>query len=166
MAKRDTFCSYCGAPFGGFSWPRTCGACGNVSYKNPIPVAVLLLPVDGGLLTIRRGIEPCKGRLALPGGFVDHGESWQAAAARELFEETGIRVDAASVREVRVLSAPDGTLLVFGEAPPVPTMSLAAFEPTTETTEAVVIRSPEALAFDLHSQVVAEYFARQAARDS
>ncbi len=63
-----------------------------MSFLNPLPVAVMLVPAAGGLVVIRRGIEPAKGLLALPGGYINLGESWQQAAARELFEETGIRV--------------------------------------------------------------------------
>lgn len=87
---RHAHCGPCGARFPeGLAFPRRCAACGHVTYVNPVPVAVLLLPVDDGLLVIRRAIEPRKGQLALPGGFIDLGESWQAAAARELREETG-----------------------------------------------------------------------------
>ena len=41
-------------------------------------------------LLIRRGEQPWKGRLAFPGGFVDHGEDPEHAVLRELAEETGV----------------------------------------------------------------------------
>jgi ADP-ribose pyrophosphatase YjhB (NUDIX family) len=109
---------------------------------------------------IRRGIPPV-GKLALPGGYIDLGESWTAAAARELREETGIVIDPAGIREHRVLSAPDSTLLVFGIAPESDPATWPVFEPTSETTERVVILAPDdaGIGFPLHAQVVREYFA-------
>jgi ADP-ribose pyrophosphatase YjhB (NUDIX family) len=60
-------------------------------YRNPIPVVVLAVPVeDLGVLMVRR-VKPPAG-LALPSGYIEHGELWPDAAARELAEETGIRV--------------------------------------------------------------------------
>lgn len=88
------------------------------SYRNPLPVAVVLVPVDDGLLVVRRSIPPRSGLLALPGGFINHGEGWQEAGAREVEEETGLRIEPATIREFAVRSAPDGTLLVFGMAAP------------------------------------------------
>jgi ADP-ribose pyrophosphatase YjhB (NUDIX family) len=158
--NKNGHCSYCGAGFADRApWPRRCASCGNVSHLNPLPVAVLLQPVDGGLLAIRRALPPV-GRLALPGGYVDAGETWQAAAARELREETGVSAAPDAIREVRVLSAPDGTLLVFGLAPPTAEDALPPFAPSAETSERVVLRgAPEEMAFALHAQVVREYFA-------
>lgn len=60
----------------------------------------------GRLLLIQRGNEPFAGRWALPGGFVDEGETVEAAAVRELEEETGLRVEEADLRLVGVFSAP------------------------------------------------------------
>ncbi|WP_157518608.1 NUDIX domain-containing protein [Herbidospora mongoliensis] len=161
MAIRNSHCTFCGASYAlDQPWPRLCAACGNTSYLNPLPVAVMVLPVDEGLLVIRRAIEPRLGRLALPGGFIDIGESWQHAAARELFEETGIKVSAADVTLFDVLSAPDGTVLIFGRAPAVASTDLPVFTPTPETSEWLIVKEPQELAFPLHTQVMAAYFAK------
>jgi len=46
----------------------------------------------GRVLLIRRGHPPYKGRYALPGGFIEIGETAEAACRRELEEETGVKV--------------------------------------------------------------------------
>ncbi|MCI0579032.1 MAG: methyltransferase domain-containing protein [Chloroflexi bacterium] len=129
--------------------------------RNPLPVAVVLQPVDGGLLAVRRAIEPGRGKLALPGGYVELGESWQAAGAREVWEETGVAIDPAGLRPFDVHSAPDGTLLVFGLARPLAAADLPPFTPTPEADERVVITGPQELAFSLHTQVVQDYFVQK-----
>jgi 8-oxo-dGTP pyrophosphatase MutT (NUDIX family) len=159
MPKRDTFCSFCGSPFQDTGYPRSCTQCGETTYRNPIPVAVTIVPVDGGVLAIRRGIEPGKGKLAFPGGYIELGESWQAAGAREIFEETGIRINATSIREFAVESAPDGTLLIFGVATPIDSKLLSAFAATDEAPEIVILRDAIEMAFSLHSEVLREFFA-------
>ena len=158
-AGHSSHCTFCGQAFiANTPWPRTCAECGHTSYRNPLPVAVTLLPVDDGLLVVRRGIEPGRGRLALPGGYLNLGETWQAACAREMLEETGVSLDPARVREFAVRSAPDGALLVFGVAEPVRRAGLPAFNLDAETLECLVIDRPEDLAFPLHTAIVQEYF--------
>jgi ADP-ribose pyrophosphatase YjhB (NUDIX family) len=149
-------CSYCGyrfAPRAG--WPRRCAACGNVSYRNPLPVAVLAVPVeDLGVLMVRRVDHPAG--LALPSGYIEFGERWQEAAARELAEETGIRVDAVAIRELKVRSGADGTLLIFATAPAITRAELAAFVPSAEVSELVVVTEPrDDVVFSLDAEVVA-----------
>lgn len=156
-------CSFCGTQFESTAWPRQCGCCKNITYSNPIPVAVLLQPVDNGLLVVRRAIEPAKGKWALPGGFVTTGESWQQAAARECEEESGLKVDASQIRDFIARSAPAAPrVLVFGIAPRITAAQLAAqpFSVTDESTERAVITNPnESLAFPLHEEAVRLYFA-------
>ncbi len=128
---KNSHCSYCGAPFTPEqAWPRRCAVCGNVSYRNPLPVAVMLVPVGGGLLLVRRTNAPQAGKLGLPGGFIEVGETWQEAGGREVREETGGEIDAGQVALFDVHSAPDGTVLIFGLALPLPASILDTFAPT------------------------------------
>jgi ADP-ribose pyrophosphatase YjhB (NUDIX family) len=159
MLRRDAHCSYCGQAFApGLGFPRTCAACQAITYRNPAPVVLVLLPVGDGVLVIRRGIPPHVGELALPGGYIDASESWQEAGARELFEEAGVRVDPSRIREFRVRSAPDGTVLIFGVAARTDAASLPAFQVTSETTERLVLAAPAPLAFSIHTEVVRAFF--------
>ncbi|MFJ3175059.1 NUDIX domain-containing protein [Streptomyces roseus] len=161
--QRDSHCSTCGAPFDTTAWPRTCAACGAVTYRNPLPVAVTLLPVEDeagtGLVAITRTIEPALGGIALPGGFMDFGEDWREAVVRELREETGIRAPASEVVLADAMSSPAGHLLLFGLLPPRPTASLPPSAPTDETTGWHVLRTPAELAFPLHTRAAAAWFA-------
>ncbi|HEY7043735.1 MAG TPA: NUDIX domain-containing protein [Nocardioidaceae bacterium] len=60
-------------------------------------VGVVVLDEAGRLLVVRRGHEPGRGRWSIPGGRVEPGESLEAAAAREVLEETGLTVSIGSV---------------------------------------------------------------------
>lgn len=57
------------------------------------------------VVLIRRANEPFKGQYALPGGFVEIGETLEQACARETFEETGLRLE--NLRLIGVYSQPD-----------------------------------------------------------
>jgi ADP-ribose pyrophosphatase YjhB (NUDIX family) len=70
-----------------------CEACGFVYYYNvAVSSAVLILAENGSALFIRRAREPAKDKLALPGGFIDRGETAEAAAIREVREEAGVKL--------------------------------------------------------------------------
>lgn len=70
-----------------------CPKCGTPvrSYRNPVPTVDLIIEVPAGIVLIYRRNEPHG--WALPGGFVDYGESLTQAAIREAKEETSLTVD-------------------------------------------------------------------------
>jgi 8-oxo-dGTP diphosphatase len=69
-----------------------------------VAVDAVVLDRKGRVLLIRRKHPPFEGRYALPGGFVDVGETVEDACRRELLEETGVRVG--KLRLVGVYSDP------------------------------------------------------------
>jgi len=72
-------------------------------YRNPVPTVDIIIEVDKSIVLIRRKNPPHG--WALPGGFVDYGESYETAAIREAEEETGLAVQ--NLQQFRTYSAPD-----------------------------------------------------------
>ena len=62
-------------------------------HSNPIPVVDVIIQQDFEVPLARRKKEPFKGSLGLPGGFVNMGETVEAAARREVKEETSLDID-------------------------------------------------------------------------
>jgi NAD+ diphosphatase len=87
------FCARCGAPtvvaLGG--WQRDCGACGAHHFPRTDPVAIMLITHGNDVLLGRSPGWP-EGMFSLLAGFVEPGETLEAAVRREVFEEAGVRV--------------------------------------------------------------------------
>ena len=80
----------------------TCPHCGRLvhSYRNPIPTVDIIIELeDKGIILIKRAKEPFG--WAIPGGFVDYGESLEDAARREMREERDPGVDGVQQPERR-----------------------------------------------------------------
>jgi mutator protein MutT len=87
-----------------------CGECGLHYYVNSAAaVAALIFNNEGRLLVTKRAVDPDKGKLDLPGGFVDPGESAEEALRRELLEELGI-----SVRKMHYLTSASNEYIFTG----------------------------------------------------
>ena len=71
---------------------------------SPVVTVDGLVLVDGRLVAVRRANEPFRGMPALPGGFVELGETTMEAVVREVREETGLETEI--VRLVGVFSDP------------------------------------------------------------
>ena len=73
------------------------------SHRNPTPTVDIIIEIKDQIVLIERKNPPYG--WALPGGFVDYGESYEAAALREAKEETGLTV--LRLRQFRTYSNPD-----------------------------------------------------------
>ena len=103
--ERYKFCPQCGG------WlekrlikatePRrlVCTACGYIFYLDPKLSVIAIIPLNEGVVMVRRAIEPGYGLWVVPGGFVDVGEPVEEAVVRETREEAGL-----NVRVVRLLN--------------------------------------------------------------
>ena len=98
LGEKIRFCLGCGSPSVHTPNHRafSCDNCGFEFFLNTAPtVAGLILDSRDPkqILLIRRGRDPAKGKLALPGGFVDPGENAEEALRREVREELGLNIE-------------------------------------------------------------------------
>ena len=114
------FCPLCGALLVTERVPpdhreqQVCSRCRFVYYLNPKVVAATIPEQDGAVLLTRRSINPGRGLWTFPGGFVDFGEAVTDAAARETFEETGLKVDLTGL--LNVYTYPDAPVIIVYRA--------------------------------------------------
>ena len=90
----------------GLKEKHTCPHCGSemTLYRNPIPTVDIIIEVDRGkIVLIKRKNDPVG--WAIPGGFVDYGESLEEAAIREAREETSL--DVTLIEQMHTYSRPD-----------------------------------------------------------
>ena len=130
-----------------------------MAYRNPIPTVDVIIEYSGGIVMIRRK-NPPEG-WALPGGFVDYGESLEDAAVREAREETGMEIEL--IRQFHTYSDP-------GRDPrrhTISTVFVARADGTPragdDAGEARVFRRgdlPDRIAFD-HRNILEDYFTRR-----
>lgn len=159
------FCSECGTKYTEITWPKTCSNCNFVLWKNPIPVATILQPVRKddkiGLLVLKRAIEPRLGEWALPGGFMeDNGESAEDGALRELFEETGLKIDS-KPKMVFSQSNLRGQLIIVCESSETWDYEENAITLCRENNDYRIAFEPEKLAFPIHTKAMEDWFTQR-----
>jgi len=126
---------------------RACPACGFVFWEHPRPAAAAVVAApDGRVALVRRRYPPEAGGWCLPGGFVEAGETIEAAACREVREETGLEVS--PVRQLGVL----GPCIAFVATRP----AGGVLEPGSDVLEAAWFAPEEAppLCFPTHRTVL------------
>lgn len=147
---------------------RPCPHCGGEIeiYRNPTPtvdVVILVDTPDGeGVVLIERSNPPLG--WALPGGFVDYGETCEQAAVREMKEETGLDVTLTGLLGVYSDPARDPrqhTMSVVYTGLPVDPSALAAGDDAARAEIFPLGKWPD-LAFD-HAEILADFMARHRA---
>jgi 8-oxo-dGTP diphosphatase len=129
------------------------------SRSNPIPTVDIIIELNGGIVLVRRK-NPPEG-WALPGGFVDYGETLETAAIREAKEETDL--DITLTRQFHTYSDPQRdprhhtiATVYVAEAQGTPTAG-------DDAGEVAIFRKdelPEKIVFD-HNKILKDYFARR-----
>ena len=113
------FCPRCGGPLEqrllkeGEPSRLVCQECGFVFYLNPKVAACAICMVDGGIVLLRRTIEPQAGKWVFPGGFVDRGEAVPAAAVRETREEANLRVSLTGILDAYSFPGSEVVVIVY-----------------------------------------------------
>jgi ADP-ribose pyrophosphatase YjhB (NUDIX family) len=127
----------------------------DTTRRNPVPTVDIIIEIGGGIVLIKRRNPPYG--WAIPGGFVDYGETLETAAVREAKEETGL--DVTLVCQMHSYSDP-------GRDPRLHTISTVFIARAAGTPHAaddalevgIFTRDKlPALAFD-HAQILADYF--------
>lgn len=149
MAAKEfpKFCSVCGGPLvqqipANDHRPRpVCNACGFIHYENPKILVACIATCGDKVLWIKRGTPPQKGYWAIPSGFLESGETPEEAAARELWEETGARIEPTALNLYLVGSLPEISevyLVYYGK------LTDTRCEPTQEAAEVRFFAKEEA----------------------
>ena len=127
--------------------------------KNPVPTVDIIIEMGGGVVLIKRANEPHG--WALPGGFVDYGETLEDAALREAMEETGLRVELK--RQMHTYSDPKRDKRLHTISTVFVAIGYGKLRAGDDAAEAAVF-SPETmpgeLAFD-HKEILDDYFLRR-----
>ena len=136
-----------------------CPHCGKIvkAYRNPFPTVDIIIELDEGIVLIKRKNPPYG--WALPGGFVDYGESLETSAVREAKEETSL--DVSLVAQLGAYSDPNRdprmhtiTVVFIAKAQGEPKAADDASEVGVFQQDTL----PGNLAFD-HDRILRDYFA-------
>lgn len=96
--KNTKFCERCGASLklACAGWEKHCTACAYITYPRTDPAIIVAITDDAERLLLIHGATWQPGRYSVVAGFVEAGESLEAAVVREALEETGIKISQAS----------------------------------------------------------------------
>lgn len=154
---KSSFCPACGCEHQDpNARPKKCGSCNHEVFTNPTPVVIVLLKTSQGSLVVRRAIPPQIGFWALPGGYVDDGETAEEAGRRELLEETGIAYSGDFELLAVKSSSTKKQIMIFLKAT-LPDLDVSQFKPNSEVSEIQLVKEEIELAFQSHSEIIKQF---------
>jgi 8-oxo-dGTP diphosphatase len=127
--------------------------------RNPIPTVDIIIEYEGGIVLVERKNPPHG--WALPGGFIDYGESAEHAAAREAREETGLSLE--DLRQFHVYSEPGRDCRFHTMTTVFLARGVGELSAADDARSAGVFapgEPPAPLAFD-HATIIADYVSRK-----
>lgn len=151
------YCSRCGSDSLATVSNRefVCSDCGYRHFITPIPSAsALILDAKQQLLVIRRAHEPGLGKLGLPGGVIEPGETGEEAAARETMEEVGLTLP---VSRFEFLTSLPNLYLFQGFLWPTVDLFYAAHVPDFSSLRATPEEVSEILLMPLHDVPLSDF---------
>jgi 8-oxo-dGTP diphosphatase len=133
-----------------------CLNCSFIFYQDPKVVVGTIFNLNGGVVLLKRGVEPAVGKWVFPGGYVDRGESVQEAAIRETKEESQIDVKLGPL--LNVYSYPRSPNVIIVYVAEVVSGKLAAGDESVEARVFTAEEIPwENLAFDSTRDALNDY---------
>jgi 8-oxo-dGTP diphosphatase len=133
-----------------------CVNCSFIFYQDPKVVAGTVFTVNGGIVLLKRGVEPAMGKWVFPGGYVDRGESVQEAAIRETREESQVGVKLGPL--LNVYSYPGSANIIVVYTAEMVSGELAAGDETVDASVFMPEKIPWGeLAFDSTRDALKDY---------
>ncbi|HEY3151193.1 MAG TPA: NUDIX hydrolase [Candidatus Binatia bacterium] len=90
-----------------------CQACSFIFYQDPKVVAGTVFTLNGGIVLLKRGVEPALGKWVFPSGYVDRGETVPDAAVRETKEESQLDVKLGPLLNIYSYSGSPNVIVVY-----------------------------------------------------
>jgi ADP-ribose pyrophosphatase YjhB (NUDIX family) len=140
-----------------------CSSCDFVHWENPKLAVVVLVPLDGGLVLVKRSEPPAVGSWCLPGGFLEPLETPEAGAIREVREETGLSVEVDRLLSVRAVGHGQNIIVMFYLAKALSGLTPHAEDDASEVRSFCGDELPERIDFPSHRQMIEEWFKSEGA---